>query len=304
MRTLIALVFLYFWSFCVTIAIVIMSIIDNTCDFELSLVDLQAIDELEKQLTQRDSPLLEVPCCSEICDDTEVILHSRGNRKRRYVIESGDENENPEQQVSTRLETDLWCEPAGKQRRIIPFTECPGLKPYSLRNTMAKSKPEDFYSLLVPDSVFHNIVMEINRFAAQTITKLSSKKLIKRGSRLLSWSDTNQDEIKRFFGLILFMGIVRLPKIADYWSTDPLICQSFPRTVMSRNRFEILLRMVHFSNNENQRYGDRLFKRRELVDTLNLNFETYYLFILKKICVLMNLWYHFGVALYSDNISN
>ncbi|KAF9405432.1 hypothetical protein HW555_012953 [Spodoptera exigua] len=148
-----------------------MSIIDSTCDFELSLVDLQAIDELEKQLTQRDSPLLEIPCCSEICDDTEVIL--RENRKRRYVIESDDEDENPEQQVSTALETDLWNEAAGKQRRIIPFTECPGLKPYYLRNTMAKSKPEDFYSLLVPDNVFHDIAMETNRFAAQTITKLS-----------------------------------------------------------------------------------------------------------------------------------
>lgn len=95
-----------------------MSIIDNTCDFELSLVDLQAIDELEKQLTQRDSPLLEITCCSEICDDTEVILHRRENRKRRYVIESGDEDENPEKQVSTRLETDLWYEPAGKQEEL------------------------------------------------------------------------------------------------------------------------------------------------------------------------------------------
>lgn len=84
-----------------------MSLIDNTCDFELSLIDLQAINELEKQLTQRDSGLLKIPCCSEICDDKEVILHRRGNRKRRYVIESCDEDENPEQQVSTRLENDL-----------------------------------------------------------------------------------------------------------------------------------------------------------------------------------------------------
>ncbi|CAG5008151.1 unnamed protein product [Parnassius apollo] len=81
------------------------------------LADLQAIDELEKQLTQRDSPLLEIPCCSEICDDTEVILHRRENRKRRYVIESGDEDENPEQQVSTRLESDLRYEPAGLAKR-------------------------------------------------------------------------------------------------------------------------------------------------------------------------------------------
>lgn len=257
-----------------------MSNIDNLGDFEISFSDLQHIDELEKEFTQSNCPLSDFQSESEACDDEEeVILRGRRNRKRRwYVIDSDDEDESSELQVTTTIEkeTDLWREPAGKQRKIIPFTECPGLKPYSLRSLMARSKPEDFYNLLVPDSVFENIAIETNRYAAQTKEKLSSKNLIKKGSRLLAWTDTNKDEIKQFFGLILWMGIVKLPKLADYWSTDPMIAQSLPRTVMPRNRFEILLRMVHFSNNENQRPGDRLFKIRELVDTLNHNFETHY----------------------------
>ncbi|CAK1595465.1 unnamed protein product [Parnassius mnemosyne] len=256
-----------------------MSIFDNTCDFELSLTDIQAIDELEKRFTQRDSPLLDIPYSSELCDDTEDILPRNRNRKRCYVIDSDDEDEYTGQQVSsvnTRIDKDFWREPTGKQRKVIPFTECPGLKPYSLRSLMVHSKPEDFYALLVPDSMFHNIAIETNRYAAQTITNLNSKKQIKPGSRLLSWTDTNQDEMKRFFGLILFMGIVRLPKLADYWSTDQMICQTFPRKIMPRNRFEILLRMVHFCNNNNQRCGDRLFKIRDLIDALNLNFKAHY----------------------------
>ncbi|CAK1595464.1 unnamed protein product [Parnassius mnemosyne] len=97
-----------------------MSIFDNTCDFELSLTDIQAIDELEKRFTQRDSPLLDIPYSSELCDDTEDILPRNRNRKRCYVIDSDDEDEYTGQQVSsvnTRIDKDFWREPtdSGKE---------------------------------------------------------------------------------------------------------------------------------------------------------------------------------------------
>nr|CAI5856406.1 unnamed protein product [Callosobruchus analis] len=42
---------------------------------------------------------------------------------------------------------------------------------------------------------------------------------------------------------------------------------------MSRNRFEIILRMLHFSDNEQYPEGDRLFKVQSLVDSLNEKFK-------------------------------
>ncbi|CAK1600081.1 unnamed protein product [Parnassius mnemosyne] len=68
------------------------------------------------------------------------------------------------------------------------------------------------------------------------------------------------------------MGIVKLPKLVDYWSTDPMITQSFARKFVARNRFEILLQMVQFKKPP----GDRLYTSRSLIDSLNLNFNAHY----------------------------
>ena len=70
-----------------------------------------------------------------------------------------------------------------------------------------------------------------------------------------------------------FMGIVKLPKLTDYWSKDEMLGQPFVKKLMSRNRFEILLRMLHFMNNEEANKNDHLSKIGEILDTLNLNFS-------------------------------
>lgn len=69
------------------------------------------------------------------------------------------------------------------------------------------------------------------------------------------------------------MGLVKLPKLADYWSTDEITGQHFPRAVMSRNRFELLLQMIHFSKDDDNNKSDRLHRVQHLLDTLNDNFK-------------------------------
>ena len=93
-----------------------------------------------------------------------------------------------------------------------------------------------------------------------------------RSYRLDQWYETNANEIKRFFGLIIWIGLVRLPKIELYWINDERYNLRFPRSVMSRNRFELLLRFVHFSNNEE---NDRLCKIIHIINHLNSNFRKY-----------------------------
>lgn len=72
------------------------------------------------------------------------------------------------------------------------------------------------------------------------------------------------------------MGLVKLPEIRLYWSTKPIYAQSFPRKIMSRDRFEILLKMLHFSNNELEVKSDRLSKVSYIIKALNQNFQKYY----------------------------
>ena len=74
----------------------------------------------------------------------------------------------------------------------------------------------------------------------------------------------------------MWMGIVKLPDISLYWSKDPAYLQTLPSSVMSRNRFELLLRMLHFNDNERENVNDRLYKIRTVIDILNENFEKYF----------------------------
>ena len=47
------------------------------------------------------------------------------------------------------------------------------------------------------------------------------------------------------------MGLVEQIDIQDYWSRNEVICTPFFASVMSRNRFLLILTFLHFNNNEN-----------------------------------------------------
>lgn len=89
-----------------------------------------------------------------------------------------------------------------------------------------------------------HIAVETNRYASQKIKSEFSNK-----SRLNFWNDTDSVEIERFLRIALWMRLVKYPKITDYWSKKPMYANKL-NSVMSRNRFELLLRMIHFNDNE------------------------------------------------------
>lgn len=129
----------------------------------------------------------------------------------------------------------------------------------------------EYFSLLVPDNMFETIANETNLYAQQCLSKT-----LKPKSRANEWKPTSKNEIKQLFGLILYMGLVKLPQINLYWCKDRVFGQNFPATVMSRNRFELLLRMVHFTDNDTADKSDRIYKIRPLINALNENFKQYY----------------------------
>lgn len=64
--------------------------------------------------------------------------------------------------------------------------------------------------------------------------------------------------------------------IRDYWSTQWLLKNDVARSVMSRNRFELLLKMCHFSDNNLCPEGDRLYKIQPILDKLVHNYQKLY----------------------------
>lgn len=139
-------------------------------------------------------------------------------------------------------------------------------------NLTAESSPIEFFKLFLTDDVLMLMVNESNRFADQFLQKTA----LKRKARAHNWEPTTASEMGRFLGLIFLMGYVHKAKIEDYWSTDPNIATPIFNQTMPRDRFEILLKFWHYSNNEESPENDRLFKLRHICDLLVARFQAVY----------------------------
>ena len=177
-----------------------------------------------------------------------------------------DEEEDEADEAVQGSGDDCWGDFAGRQQ-FFPFCGQKGVQ----RNVSRESSPMDIYQLLINDEVINHIVLETNRYANQTITSKSPTK----NSRLYKWTDTNPEEVKKFLGLVQWMGLVRLGTLESYWAKHGIYKQCIPRLIMPRNRFQALLSMIHFSNNEEIQQGDRLAKIQPLVELLQKNFSIF-----------------------------
>lgn len=146
-----------------------------------------------------------------------------------------------------------------------PENESVGINP-DIIDSMSDCLPIDFFQLFLDEEVLSLLVTETNRYAQQCL-----KIAFSPHSRLAKWTDCTQEEIKIFIGILVMMGLQPLPSLAHYWRQDDMYISRIPE-IMSRNRFELLLRMFHFSDNETVEQGDRLSKISNLVTILNEKF--------------------------------
>ena len=109
--------------------------------------------------------------------------------------------------------------------------------------------PFEYFSMFFPESLLITIVENTNLYSVQ-----------KSGKNI----NTTVDEIKTFIGMRMLMGIIKLPSYRNYWSSAlryPSIAD-----VMSRNRFEVLTRYLHFVDNDSDHdNNDKLFKIRPML---------------------------------------
>ena len=127
----------------------------------------------------------------------------------------------------------------------------------------------DYVNLYLTDEIINKIVEETNRFANDFLMNLGNKR---ESSYLKLWENVTHNEMKTFFGVLLLMGIIFKPSIRMYWSMDTIYSTPIFGQVMKRDRFELIMKFLHFNNNatydpadENR---DRLHKVRPLLDSL------------------------------------
>jgi hypothetical protein len=97
-------------------------------------------------------------------------------------------------------------------------------------------------------------------------------------ARSEQWKPVTVYEMKKFLGLMFLTGLILKPKLEWYWSTRGIVLRPIFSQMMSRNRFQIIHRYLHF--NDTIAIGtseDRLYKIWPILDTVVSNFKSNYI---------------------------
>ena len=154
-----------------------------------------------------------------------------------------------------------------------PFNETEELRA-SLR---ANTNVLDFVHLYLSEGIFSLRVAETNRFARQFFANLGNEGTSNYSRK---WEPVDINEMKRFIGVILLMGIIYKPTILLYWVKDEIFWTPSFSEIMARTLFQLILKFLHFNNNLDPEYDphaedrDRLHKVRSLIDLLRHQFRT------------------------------
>lgn len=81
--------------------------------------------------------------------------------------------------------------------------------------------------------------------------------------------DTNVDEIRTLFAILLISGYNYLPRRTMYWEVSPDCQNEAISSAISSNRFDELMRYLHLADNLRLDSSDRFAKVRPLYNTLN-----------------------------------
>ena len=121
--------------------------------------------------------------------------------------------------------------------------------------------PLVIFEFFFDDETLSFIVEESKRYACQKRVKFT----------------VSLQDMKTFFGILLFSGYHLLPSRRMYWSVHEDYRVAPVAQAMSRNRFKDILRFLHFNNNQRLDTTDKMTKLRPLMDRLNKKFMMAYL---------------------------
>uniref|UniRef100_A0A4W6EU27 PiggyBac transposable element-derived protein domain-containing protein n=1 Tax=Lates calcarifer TaxID=8187 RepID=A0A4W6EU27_LATCA len=151
----------------------------------------------------------------------------------------------------------------------------PARSPGPQLNSNSTHTPLDLFKLFFDVETVQTLCKNTNKQAA---------KMIKQGKKY-GWTDLQVEEFYRFVGLLLYMSIVKLDRIADYWRQNHLFSLPFPVGIMTRDRYRTISWNLHLSDPDedvcnNRKKGtaehDRLFQLKPLLNTIRTACKSFY----------------------------
>lgn len=139
------------------------------------------------------------------------------------------------------LNSELWNE-GDRTPLPLSFEQEPGLQ----KEVSDSDSPIEYFELFLDDFDYQNISDETNKYADQFL----ANKQLKEKSRFKKWRDTTALEMKKFFAIVIAMAIITQMDISEYWTVNPVTSTPFFPSVMSRDRFLLLLAFLHLNDND------------------------------------------------------
>lgn len=214
-------------------------------------------------------------------------LHRQGSAVRSNSGSDSDESQHGSDLDDQLYDTDdsdavgrdfranppLWNPTTAIGLREIAFTKQEGF----LVPIPVDISPMFFFNLLVDVVFLEDIVKATNNYALEMFCGPNTTP----GSRIHRWKDITVDDIKVFFGLLLLMGINKLPRFQDYWKVNKLFSSVFPK-FMARDKFLLIFRCLNCEPRPDP--NNRSSKVQFLIDYFNNKMDSVY-YPQKKLCI-------------------
>ncbi|XP_039457956.1 piggyBac transposable element-derived protein 4-like isoform X2 [Oreochromis aureus] len=214
-------------------------------------------------------------------EETETATTLDGGRRRLRSQRSWPSANKAKRSRSEPLSVDAAAWKSEKDPDNLPHplphflpTRKPGIQ-LPLSEYLTNPSPSKLFKMYFNWAAVKTLCANTNKNAAKNIA----------AGKKFKWAELTEAELYRYIGLTLYMWILKLPNIKDFWRASSIFYMPYPSKVMSRTRFLLITWNIHMSDPAEDELNDRkkgtddydcLHRIRPLYDSLRVACKAVY----------------------------